>query len=173
MKQTAICKSKDQCHPQLTADGTQTRAAERSLFVFPALSSIVCAALEEMESISFPLCQPQRSSEGLVSGKASIFDGLWWLLCSQGEEEQTPVSALPASVQCSTEGSAPCPYVPECGPLPTKTLTPTHAELPPTPSIVVGCSKGALMGCRTTNLAANHSSPPHGHRAQGKSHRVL
>lgn len=120
MKQTAICKSKDQCHPQLTADGTQTRTAERSLFVFPALSSIVCAALEEMESISFPLCQPQPSSEGLVSRKASIFDGLWWLLCSQGEEEQTPVSALPASVQCSMEGSAPCPYVPEGGPLPTK-----------------------------------------------------
>lgn len=85
------------------------------------------------------------------------------------------MSALPASARCwdVTEGPAPRPCMPEAGRLPTKSITPTHTELQSTPSIQVGCSKGAVMGCGTASLAAKLPSLPRGHGARGKSRRVL
>lgn len=81
------------------------------------------------------------------------------------------MSALPVSVPCWVVmwGPGPCPCMPEASPLPTKRTTSTHTELSSTPSIQEGCGRGAMMGCRTTSLAANLSSLPHGHGAQGKA----
>lgn len=68
-KWLAIRKSKDRCHPRLTAHGTGTRAPGRSPFPFLAPSSIIRTALGETKSVSLPLCRPQPGSQGLVNGK--------------------------------------------------------------------------------------------------------